>query len=206
MGGGLYVLDIYLPPQYPSVPPKAFYWAYGKYINPNLYECGKVCLSLLGTWSGPGWDPQRSTLLQFLVSVQGMILIENPYCNEPGQERDGGTRASVNYNKAVMAGVMDNMAKMLSSPPAGLKHVVEGFMFREGKALLRRALFIPNDQLTDAHIEAVDAALRHPFGERVCRPALGDVEAGRMTYGGEVPAVPKWLTVAEKPFTSGYAR
>ena len=119
--GGLYVFDIHLPPQYPSVPPKAFYWAYGKYINPNLYECGKVCLSLLGTWSGPGWDPEQSTLLHFLVSVQGMILIENPYCNEPGQERDGGTQASVNYNKAVMAGVMDNMAKMLSSPPAGEK-------------------------------------------------------------------------------------
>lgn len=25
---------------------------------------GKVCLSLLGTWSGPGWDPKTSTLLQ----------------------------------------------------------------------------------------------------------------------------------------------
>lgn len=21
-------------------------------FNPNLYNCGKVCLSLLGTWSG----------------------------------------------------------------------------------------------------------------------------------------------------------
>jgi hypothetical protein len=30
----------------------------------NLYNCGKVCLSLLGTWSGPGWDPAHSTLLQ----------------------------------------------------------------------------------------------------------------------------------------------
>jgi hypothetical protein len=25
---------------------------------------GKVCLSLLGTWSGPGWVAGRSTLLQ----------------------------------------------------------------------------------------------------------------------------------------------
>lgn len=40
--GGLFVFDIYLPPRYPAVPPKAFYWAYGKYLNPNLYECGKV--------------------------------------------------------------------------------------------------------------------------------------------------------------------
>ena len=87
----------------------------------------------------------------------------------------------------------------------GLKDVVEGFMIREGKALLRRALFIPNEQLTDAHIDALDAALRHPFGEWVCRPASGDVETTKMKYGAEAIVVPKWLTVAEKPFTSGYA-
>jgi len=36
-------------------------------FNPNLYNCGKVCLSLLGTWrgeTGENWDPDTSTLLQ----------------------------------------------------------------------------------------------------------------------------------------------
>jgi hypothetical protein len=33
-------------------------------FNPNLYNCGKVCLSLLGTWAGPSWQPGISTLLQ----------------------------------------------------------------------------------------------------------------------------------------------
>jgi Ubiquitin-conjugating enzyme len=33
-------------------------------FNPNLYNCGKVCLSLLGTWSGPSWSPANSTFLQ----------------------------------------------------------------------------------------------------------------------------------------------
>ena len=36
-------------------------------FNPNLYNCGKVCLSLLGTWQGAAgetWDPKCSTLLQ----------------------------------------------------------------------------------------------------------------------------------------------
>lgn len=36
-------------------------------FNPNLYNCGKVCLSLLGTWSGgkgEGWDMQSSSALQ----------------------------------------------------------------------------------------------------------------------------------------------
>ncbi len=36
-------------------------------FNPNLYNCGKVCLSLLGTWSGDrgeNWNPDVSTMLQ----------------------------------------------------------------------------------------------------------------------------------------------
>ena len=36
-------------------------------FNPNLYNCGKVCLSLLGTWSGAKgetWDPNSSSTLQ----------------------------------------------------------------------------------------------------------------------------------------------
>lgn len=36
-------------------------------FNPNLYNCGKVCLSLLGTWSGDkgeNWNPDVSTAVQ----------------------------------------------------------------------------------------------------------------------------------------------
>ena len=51
--------------------------------NPNLYNNGTVCLSLLGTWSGPGWQPGRSTLLQLLVSLQALVLNTQPYFNEP---------------------------------------------------------------------------------------------------------------------------
>ncbi len=60
-------------------------------FNPNLYNCGKVCLSLLGTWSGPGWNPQESTLLQVLVSIQSLILVPDPYFNEPGYDMTRGT-------------------------------------------------------------------------------------------------------------------
>lgn len=36
-------------------------------FNPNLYNCGKVCLSLLGTWAGgkgEGWEVLTSSALQ----------------------------------------------------------------------------------------------------------------------------------------------
>ena len=83
-------------------------------FNPNLYKCGKVCLSLLGTWSGArgeSWDPAASSMLQVgtlatrvlphggsdgrlpallpevqvLISISSLILVEHPYYNEPGE-------------------------------------------------------------------------------------------------------------------------
>lgn len=50
---------------------------------------GKVCLSLLGTWQGPAWKPHKSTMLQVLVSIQGMILVADPIKNEPGYDKTG---------------------------------------------------------------------------------------------------------------------
>lgn len=53
-----------------------------------------MCLSLLGTWSGgkgEGWDPAASTVVQVLISIQSLILVPEPYFNEPGFERSMGT-------------------------------------------------------------------------------------------------------------------
>ena len=35
--GGLFVFDLWLPPEYPIVPPHCFHWSFGKRLNPNLY-------------------------------------------------------------------------------------------------------------------------------------------------------------------------
>jgi len=86
--GGLFEFDCFLPIQYPNSPPLMNLCTTGGgkvRFNPNLYNCGKVCLSLLGTWSGSAeenWQPRKSTLLQVLVSIQSMILVEAPYFNE----------------------------------------------------------------------------------------------------------------------------
>ena len=46
-----------------------------------------MCLSLLGTWHGTDetqkWHPDSANLWRVLVSIQGMILIGDPYFNEP---------------------------------------------------------------------------------------------------------------------------
>jgi len=86
---GVFEFDIFLPESYPNDPPKVHLITTGKNtvrFNPNLYQEGKVCLSLLGTWSGPGWIPETSTLLQVLISIQSLILVQDPYFNEPGYD------------------------------------------------------------------------------------------------------------------------
>ena len=72
-----FLFDIFCDEQYPNKPPQVKLLTTGGgrvRFNPNLYANGKVCLSLLGTWSGPGWDPKESTILQIILSIQSMIL------------------------------------------------------------------------------------------------------------------------------------
>ena len=73
-----YICVYYLSLDYPKVPPLVHYISFvADKLNPNLYEDGKVCVSLLGTWSGKGtetWTP-NSNMLQLLVSIQGLILV-----------------------------------------------------------------------------------------------------------------------------------
>lgn len=103
---GCFIFDVYTGNNYPSHAPKMLFVNHGgKRFNPNLYNCGKVCLSLLGTWSGHGgenWNPETSTLQQLFISVQAQILIEQPFYNEPGHEQNynsaSGMETSRQYN------------------------------------------------------------------------------------------------------------
>lgn len=84
---GIFLFDLMLSDDYPNLPPQMQFLTTGGgrvRFNPNLYNDGTVCLSLLGTWHGPSWQPFESTILQLLVSVQSLVLVDNPYFNEPG--------------------------------------------------------------------------------------------------------------------------
>lgn len=67
---------------------KAITTNYGRTrFNPNIYNEGKVCLSILGTWRGePGeeWSSAQG-LESILLSIQS-LMSGNPYENEPGFE------------------------------------------------------------------------------------------------------------------------
>jgi ubiquitin-conjugating enzyme E2 O len=88
-----FLIDFHLGSSYPSDPPEAFFhsWTTGTGpVNPNLYEDGKICLSLLGTWHADerneSWSSSKSTLLQVLVSIHSLVLNREPYYNEAGYD------------------------------------------------------------------------------------------------------------------------
>ncbi|KAI2470812.1 hypothetical protein F4781DRAFT_158799 [Annulohypoxylon bovei var. microspora] len=106
---GLFEFDLWCPLDYPNSPPQMKFKTTnsGKIrFNPNLYEDGKICLSLLGTWSGEPWRASQSTILQVLVSIQSMILCEQPWYNEPGREEAENKVQSTRYNNEVRTWTM----------------------------------------------------------------------------------------------------
>ncbi|KAF8076356.1 hypothetical protein FPV67DRAFT_412956 [Lyophyllum atratum] len=125
---GCYLFDIFLGPSYNQSPPSVKYMTTngGKYrFNPNLYADGKVCLSLLGTWTGPGWVSGRSTLLQVLISIQSMILCDEPYLNEPGWAQSAGTPQSHAYSANVRRMVVKTaMLGNLKNPPEPFEDII----------------------------------------------------------------------------------
>ncbi|KIJ56783.1 hypothetical protein M422DRAFT_72920 [Sphaerobolus stellatus SS14] len=125
---GCYMFDIFLGASYNQTPPSVKYMTTGggKFrFNPNLYADGKVCLSLLGTWAGPGWISGKSTLLQVLISIQSMILCEEPYLNEPGWATCAGTPQSMAYSANVRRMVVSiAMLGMLKNPPEPFEDVI----------------------------------------------------------------------------------
>ena len=76
--GGFYFFDIEFPKNYPLYPPKVTFMTIDTRIrfNPNLYINGKVCVSILGTWQGPGWTSVM-TFNNVVLSIQTLLNNRN---------------------------------------------------------------------------------------------------------------------------------
>lgn len=123
---------IYLIPEY-FVVQLVHYHSGGLRLNPNLYESGKVCLSLLNTWTGSGtevWDPKSSTVLQVLLSLQALVLNDKPYFNEAGYDkqigRADGEKNSITYNENAFLLSCKSMMYVIQKPPK----VISFLLFR----------------------------------------------------------------------------
>ena len=81
---GNYFFTFNFTDKYPFEPPKVKFETGDGVVrmNPNLYRNGKVCLSILNTWSGEKWSSCQS-ISTICLNLQ-LVLNENPYLNEPG--------------------------------------------------------------------------------------------------------------------------
>ena len=152
---GFYFFKFTYPPSYPMQPPLAQYCTQGAlkhstsnaffYVrfNPNLYTCGKVCLSMLNTWAGPGWVP-TNTISNVLVAIQALVLNEFPLQNEPGFE-NADKKVLEKYNDVIeYANIKISVINIVQNTPN------EFYFFREQivKNFLKNIDFYRNFVLT----------------------------------------------------------
>ncbi|KAL4878665.1 hypothetical protein BJY04DRAFT_195362 [Aspergillus karnatakaensis] len=127
-----FVIDMHFTSDFPYKPPSMFFhsWAFGQGpINPNLYEDGKICLSILGTWPTQNpeetWSPTKSTILQILVSIMGLVLVKTPFYNEAGYEafavEDTRHLESSQYTEKVFVMTRRFILHALENPIRGLE-------------------------------------------------------------------------------------
>jgi ubiquitin-protein ligase len=83
--GGFYFFEFQFPCDYPFSPPTVKYMTNDgtTRFNPNLYKCGKVCVSILNTWHGDKWSSCQ-TINSILLTLCS-LLTSVPFLNEPGQ-------------------------------------------------------------------------------------------------------------------------
>ena len=145
---GAFLYDIYFGNNYPNSPPSVAITSTGNgtvRFNPNLYSNGKVCLSLLGTWSGSqgeNWDPKISTIYQVLLSIQSIIMSDLVYFNEPGHEQQLGTSEGNQLNEGYSNIVRYNnirvcMIDMIKNPPKGFENIIKIHFYLKKEKILK---------------------------------------------------------------------
>ncbi|KAI4962806.1 hypothetical protein ZWY2020_025309 [Hordeum vulgare] len=125
---GLFFFDVCFPPEYPRCPPKVHFHSSGLRLNPNLYESGKVCLSLLNTWLGSGsekWGKSNSTMLQVLVSIQGLPIIFS-----------SKEKHSLGYNQTTFVLTCKMMMYLLQKPPKHFETLIVCHFHERERAIL----------------------------------------------------------------------
>jgi len=131
---GAFEFHLFTGHTYPAAPPKLTLVTTGGgqvRFNPNLYNNGYVCLSLLGTWSGNGSENwcATSTIMQVILSIQSLVMDEDIYYKEPAFESGKGMPGSEALNRAYCnivryCNVRFAMIEQIRDPAKGFEKVI----------------------------------------------------------------------------------
>ena len=232
---GMFEFDIKIPAEYPLKPPKVklVTTRQGQVrFNANLYANGKVCLSLLGTWRGPGWNPKatkerpRSSLLQVVQSIQLNIMVGEPvsgapWFNEPGYVEKWttgtpsveamtpeGKATSAEYDREIRRCTMQvAMVEMIQNPPPTFADAIRSHFRAKANEIIKQAHAWLNDEtkcvLTDALLKKSRAAHTQKQLERLIDEAASE-ETKQTDLGNEsdATALKKLVQSLNKQLTS----
>ncbi|KAK2829492.1 hypothetical protein Q7C36_017482 [Tachysurus vachellii] len=160
--GGFFLFLFRCPPDYPIHPPRVKLITTGHNtvrFNPNFYRNGKVCLSILGTWTGPAWSPAQS-ISSVLISIQS-LMTENPYHNEPGFEQERHPGDSKNYNECIRH---ETMRVAVCDMLEGKVHCPEALWSVMEKSFLEYYDFYESVCKERLHLQGQN--MQDPFGEK----------------------------------------
>lgn len=153
---------------YPDEPPRCKYITLSPVRqSPNLYEGGKVCLSILGTWGEKNWKPNKN-IEKILVAIQSMVLIEQPIDCEPPYDRSKTQPKNSNaYNEIVrFVNFESNLHSMyeLSSDLREQYHITDS-MFLKIREIIRHKILSREDTYNKMWLEFIE---KHEGSTHTC--------------------------------------
>lgn len=116
-----------LPDEYPFINPKCqFISTVGTRLHPNMYNCGKVCLSILGTWQGESWTPTMG-IDTLALQLLALLSHDHPLRCEPGYERGRDDKVEHYTDFVKAACVVKCIPQFFKEPPINDENVRKYF-------------------------------------------------------------------------------
>lgn len=123
---GCYIFSMVLSNNHPNSPPRVRLVSGNDVhsLNPNFMSDRTICLSLLQSTNGnmsERWNPSLSNMFQVMISIQSIILVRQPYFNEPMNDTNVPESYLKKYNDKVRSnnithGMVQIIKSMSNSP------------------------------------------------------------------------------------------
>ena len=160
--GGCFKFDLFCPTTYPAGPPKCWLMTTGSgtvRFNPNLYDSGYVCLTVLNAKGSGGqtWRKNESNILEIILAIEYFCLnAMYPLFNEPSEESNfrgmdtdattkkrarnahwsGSQFGQTGYQPVREGTIKYAMIEMLRNPPNGFEDAVREHFLLKGKYIV----------------------------------------------------------------------